>query len=112
MYTVIQITSILTAIITFSVFFIYMIIFALDCLSGDNYETLKRRPIHFLVFGFLIVFSILGAFISSRHLAEFNCKQNQGVFRSWDSGAAWECYNPDLIQQNNNFRIITDNQGD
>lgn len=62
--------------------------------------TLVLIPIFFL--------SIVGCFITNRVLTEQTCLNNNGKWKQWDSGMQWECYNPNLINQSNNFRIITE----
>lgn len=106
MFTILQTLSIITLIFTGVTFFVYMVIYLLDLTMGQDYKVLKSKPRHFLIFALLLIFSFSLAMVSSRHLSEMECTRNQGEFRSWDAGAAWECYNPNLIQQNNNFRIV------
>lgn len=52
--------------------------------------------------------AFLGIFFSGRGLSEKTCIANDGEWKSWDSGMQWECYNPNLINQGNNFRVITE----
>ena len=44
--------------------------------------------------------------ITSRELTKQECLVNDGEWKQWDSGLKWECYNPNLINQGNNFRIV------
>lgn len=47
-------------------------------------------------------------FVSSRQLSKVECLNNQGEWRTWDSGLAYQCFNPDLINKDNNVRVLID----
>jgi hypothetical protein len=72
---------------------------------------IRRRFPWYAVFSFfLFLIGIFGAFLTAKTNTENECNMNGGIFESWDSGFQWKCYNPSEIQQENNFRVILEDE--
>lgn len=78
-----------------------------DTEKGIEVAAAKLRSWKPYTLFFILLFGcITTIFFTSRNLSHEACKQNQGVWAEWDSGFKWSCYNPALIQTENNLRII------
>jgi hypothetical protein len=65
------------------------------------------------VFPVVVIALLLGIVLtatSSRNLAKMNCDVNEGIWETRDSGLVWKCFNPNLIETDNNLRIIHANE--
>lgn len=72
-------------------------------------DKLKKFAPAFLTAAFmLLIGGILLTTYTSHQLARVECAVNDGQFLTWDHGFGWECYNPNQIDQDNNFRILSE----
>ena len=127
MYTMLQIVAILMIISSvggFLTWFIYNVITYLDSGHNLHYPSLynreeekKRREnskkelrkiSRWIFFISFFLFATVLAMFASKNLDRLECSKNDGQFEEWDNGFNWQCYNPDLINQTNNFRVITE----
>lgn len=108
MYTMIQILSVGGIILSIVLTTILGVMFLMDMGVPKEHKVVNFNPKIFLILGFVLVLSFFALVWSDKNLSEQTCEINGGTFKSWDSGFDWACYNPDQIEQNNNFRVVTD----
>lgn len=112
MYT--MISNVLAGLIIFSLLFpIFWFAYwywAQDLRSDyeDSLRAAKHVRRYWIIPLCVVIFflSVSGIYYSSRNLSEQSCVARGGTFRTWDSGLAWQCFNPDQINTENNLRII------
>jgi uncharacterized membrane protein YbaN (DUF454 family) len=66
----------------------------------------KRKLIYSWVFILVLLFSFTTISFADHQLSREKCQTNGGKWVSWDLGMQWDCFNPDLIPEDRNSRII------
>ena len=115
MYTILQSFSgfILSIAFVFTVVYLFYNVLELSVAYSDKDKIVKskKRLLNWKLYAVIIVLSMLSLSVyvwSSYNLSREECLANDGVFKSWDSNIQWECFNPDLVNQENNLRVIVD----
>lgn len=105
MNNLLLIFSVLTIIGISTTMLIYGFVSAFQWVEEDD-DTYAKNYKLWAIFVIVFGMSFVGIQVASKNLAQLECGLNNGTFTTWDNGFSWECYNPDMIQQDNNSRII------